>query len=138
MDTLDTMSKFREPWFDEDGQTYWPTVFSYGGLTLGILTPVRWNLVCADSQEKAYDACPLSRGVPFSAIDVLTPKEWEARGFRTKAGWEKDRKARAKKAEARAAAFKAALVDLTALVEAMRVELQAVHADVKALRGQHE
>lgn len=122
-----TTPSFDEPWFDEDGQTYWVTFRTE-------FNP-RFNLVAAVSPEEAQKECPLLRGASMSQVDMFSVEEWEARGFRRKASWEKYHKDQAKAADAQAAVYKAALADLTALVEALRVELRAVHADVKALRG---
>lgn len=129
---------FREPWFDEDGQTYWPTCGvgpMEGWTTLGSSLITRWNLVRGDSPKEAAEACP--HKLNFAEMQMLSGEEWEARGFRTKEGWKKYRKAQSKKAEAEAAVYKAALADLTALVDTLRAELQAVHADVKVLRRQY-
>lgn len=112
-------------WLDEDGGRYTPLLVTFSA---------PWRV--------AFEA---SNTVPGLFVP-RTEAEWAERGIRTVEAWARLRAAEAKarvdreeaarvQAEAQAAAFKAALADLTALVETVRVELQAAREDIAALRG---
>lgn len=114
-----------ETWVDENGARY-----DVGGVLWG-QGKIRFQL-----QAPAVAAVRVTS-------ESFTEAEWAERGIRTAEAWVRLRAAEAKakadreeaarvQAEAQAAAFKAALADLTALVETVRWELRETRADLQA------
>lgn len=112
----------RAVWLDEGGVRYTPSLVTFSA---------PWRV--------AFEA---SNTVPGLFVP-RTEAEWAERGIRTVEAWARLRAAEAKakadreeaarvQAEAQAAAFKAALADLTALVETVRWELRETRADLQA------